>query len=365
MTGALLVRKSALPTIQVGDQSSPTTATVPARIGVASRGMAGSPQTRPRAWLAVLTLPLLVTACGGPSPAPALPTVQPTASPGSSSAFVDYGLVLRPTDFGRPSGSIIGDPTGVLLPDGRIRLFIFVDTQGVWRAISTDSTGTAFTVEGACMLVPDTATNETPPAWGEPRVTPVTGGLRMFYLQDRGIASATSTDHIIWRQEPGLRITAAQAGVQGTTTGSVVALRTGGFRIYFSSLRDTPSDPATVMKSATSTDQINWTMDPGVRVGPGAPFLDQNATDPFAMANSDGSVTAWYFVQQAAGSSFQGTSGLYAATSTDGLEFRTSFPTGIPGGNPNVIVRADGVRMMYLSSTDPSSGPGIRAIRLQ
>jgi hypothetical protein len=83
------------------------------------------------------------------------------------------------------------------------------------------------------------------------------------------------------------------------------------------------------------------------------------------MANADGSVTAWYFVQVASLSSFQGTNGLYASTSTDGLEFRTSTLTGIPGGNPNVIVRADGARLMYLSSTDPASGPGIRAVRLR
>jgi len=150
-----------------------------------------------------------------------------------------------------------------------------------------------------------------------------------------------------------------------TTTGSVVPLAGGGYRMYFSELRDTPADPATVMKSATSPDQLRWAMDPGVRIGPGASHLDQNATDPFAMANPDGSVTAWYFVQVASGSSFQGTNGLYASTSSDGLEFRTSGLTGIPGGNPNVIVRADGARVMYLSASDPSSGPGIRAVLLR
>ncbi|MEO5761061.1 MAG: hypothetical protein ABIR28_02005 [Vicinamibacteria bacterium] len=136
-------------------------------------------------------------------------------------------------------------------------------------------------------------------------------------------------------------------------------------RMYFSELRDNPQGPATRMKSAVSNDQIQWTMDAGVRIGPGAPFLDQNATDPFAMANADGSVTAWYFVQVASGSTFQGSGGLYAATSIDGLEFRTSALTGIPGGNPNVIARADGVRMMYLSASDPVNGPGIRAIQLR
>lgn len=321
---------------------------------------------RPLPWMCLSLL-----ACGGasstPSTAPAASTgtPQPTAPPTSSNGFIDLGRILSPTDFGQPTGTIIGDPTGVLLPDGRIRLFVFVDGQGVWRAISRDANGSSFTVEGPCMLIPDTATNTRPAGWGEPRVTPIASGLRMFYLQDQGIASATSTDQVIWRQEPGLRITAAQAGVRGTTTGSVVALRGGGYRIYFSSLRDTPSDPATVMKSATSTDQLTWTMDPGVRIGPGAPFLDQNATDPFVIGNPDGSVTAWYFVQPASGSSFQGTTGLYASTSADGLEFRTSTLTGIPGGNPNVIVRADGVRMMYLSASDPVGGPGVRAVQLR
>ena len=310
-------------------------------------------------------------ACGGGATATSA-TTQPAGTPTpaatvapASGSFLDLGLVLSPTNFGRPSGSIIGDPTGVLLPDGRIRLFIYVESQGVSSAISTDATGTAFSVEGRCTLIPDTATNTMGVGWGEPRVVPIASGLRMFYLQDGGIASATSTDHVIWRQEPGLRITPAQAGLPATTTGSVVALARGGYRMYFSELRHNPTNPATPMKSATSLDQISWTMDAGIRIGPGAPFLDQNATDPFAINNPDGSVTAWYFVQTASGSSFQGTAGLYAATSTDGLEFRSSALTGIPGGNPNVIVRSDGVRMMYLSSTDPAIGPGIRAVQLR
>ncbi len=314
----------------------------------------------------VVTLSLGLMGCGGaatPTSIAAQPTV--TATPASTPGFIDYGRVLAPTDFGRPSGSIIGDPTGVLLPDGRIRLFVYVEGQGVWRAVSTDAEGTAFRVEGPCTLVPDVATNTMGTPWGEPRVVVIPGGLRMFYMQDRGIASATSTDHVTWRQEPGLRITAAQAGARATTTGSVVPLSRGGYRMYFSELRDTPADSATALKSATSPDQLTWTMDPGVRIGPGAPFLDQNATDPFAINSADGSVTAWYFVQVASGSSFQGTPGLYAATSADGLEFRTSTLTGIPGGNPNVIVRADGVRMMYLSSTDPATGPGVRAVSLR
>ncbi len=302
---------------------------------------------------------------GGSSPSASAPAApSPTATPVSSSGFVDLGRVLSPTDFGRPSGSIIGDPTGVLLPDGRIRLFVHVDGQGVWRAVSTDAEGTAFRVEGACTLLPDAATNTMGTPWGEPRVVAIAGGLRMFYIQDNGIASATSADHVLWRQEPGLRITAAQAGLRATTTGSVISRPGGGYRMYFSALRDTPADPATPMKSATSADQITWTMDPGVRIGPGAPFLDQNATDPFAIDNGDGTVTAWYFVQAASGSSFQGAAGLHAATSADGLEFRTSALTGIPGGNPNVIVRADGVRMMYLSSSD-GGGAGVRAVRLR
>jgi len=287
----------------------------------------------------------------------------PPLFPGAE-GFEDLGRILSPTDFGLPAGTIIGDPTGVLLPDGRIRLFVYVENRGVWRAISTDATGTRFQVEGACQLIPDAGTNTMGIPWGEPRVVPIPGGLRMFYMQDGGIASATSTDHIVWRQEPGLRITPQRAGVTATTTGSVVALAGGGYRIYFSSLRSSPTGPATAMKSATSADMLNWTMDPGVRVGPGAPFVDQNATDPFAMGNLDGSVTAWYFVQPASGSSFQGTPGLYAATATDGLAFRTSSFTGIPGGNPNVIVRADGVRLMFLTASVQAGGPGVRVVLL-
>jgi hypothetical protein len=280
------------------------------------------------AWMA-----LGLMGCGGGSPTPTAAT-SPAPAVSGGTGWDDLGRVLAPADFGRPSGSLVGDPTGVLLPDGRIRLFVHVDGQGVWRAVSSDAQGTAFTVEGPCTLIPDVATNTMGTPWGEPRVVAIAGGLRMFYMQDRGIASATSSDHVTWRQEPGLRITAQQAGVPATTTGSLVAVAGGGWRMYFSELRDTPAAPATVMLSASSPDQLRWTMDPGVRIGPGAPHLDQNATDPFAMTNPDGSVTAWYFVQVAAGSSFQGSPGLYAATSADGLEFRTSTLDRHPGRQP-------------------------------
>ena len=295
----------------------------------------------------------------GSSSTPLSPT--PAASVGSS--FIDLGRVLTAADFGVPAGTIVGDPTGVVLADGRIRLFVYVEGRGVWRALSTDAQGTSFRVEGPCTLVPDAATNTMGTPWGEPRVTPIAGGLRMFYMQDRGIASATSDDHVVWRQEPGLRITAGQAGMRATTTGSIVGVGGGRFRLYFSELRSSPLDPATAMKSATSSDMLTWTMDPGVRVGPGAADLDQNATDPFVMSNRDGGVIAWYFVQPAAGSAFQGPAGLYASASSDGLTFRTSVHTGIPGGNPDVVVRADGMRMMYLSAAEAGT-PGIRAVLL-
>jgi hypothetical protein len=263
--------------------SQPFSVIAPPTFALPSDRLLSNPFTIMTKRSCVVYLTLSLSGCGGSSTqSQATPQTQaqPTATPAgnSASSWVDMGRVLTPTDFGRPSASIIGDPTGVLLADGRIRLFVYVENQGVWRAVSTDTEGAAFRVEGPCTLIPDTATNSMGTPWGEPRVIPIPGGLRMFYMQDRGIASATSTDHVTWRQEAGLRISAQQAGLRGTTTGSVVALAGGGYRMYFSELRDTPSDPATVMKSATSPDQLRWTMDAGVRIGPGAPFLDQNAT---------------------------------------------------------------------------------------
>lgn len=289
-------------------------------------------------------------------------TAEPAPPPNPRPEWTDLGRVLEPSDFGQPAGTIIGDPTGVVLADGKIALFVFVDRQGVWRALSQDATGTTFQTPERCVLKPHEGTNQRGIPWGMPRVVPFKGGYRMFYMQDGGIASATSRDLLTWKQEPKLRITPEQAGVAATTTGSVVALPKGGYRMYFSNLRHSPADPATFMKSATSPDMLRWTMDPGVRIGPGAPHLDQNATDPFVLAEADGSVTAWYFLQPAAGSTFQGPGGLYVSHSEDGLTFRTSQRTGIPGGNPNVIIRKDGVRLMYLSAGDRERGPGIRLV---
>lgn len=283
---------------------------------------------------------------------------------GRPAGFTDLGRVLEPKDFGQPDGTIIGDPTAVLRPDGRIDLFVYVDGAGVWRAVSRDSSGTSFDVSGRCVLIPHRPTNRRGTPWGMPRVVPIASGYRMFYMQDGGIASATSTDGMTWTQEPGLRITPEQAGVRETTTGTVVPRATGGYRMYFSALRHSPADPATPMKSATSDDMLTWVMDEGVRIGPGS-TLDQNATDPFALREPDGSISAWYFVQPAASSRFAGRPGLYVARSDDGLAFHSSSWTGIPGGNPHVVVRADGARFMYLSDPRPNRDAGIRVVRLE
>jgi hypothetical protein len=234
----------------------------------------------------------------------------------------------------------MADSTTIRLNDGRWRMYIFAGSAYA-SAISND--GLAFTAEPGFRL---------PPGSGQSRAIRLDDGrIRIYFNSAQGINSAVSTDDgANFTVESGTRISAASAGMSGLTGPGIIKLRDGRYRAYFSDL-PLPGQgviPHSV-KTAISSDLVNWTVESGTRIGAGT-TLSGNAEHPCAILNSDGSTTIFYF---------RNTNGtLYSSTSTDGLTFSTETNTGIPNANdPDIVSLPDGTVRLYYNWLDSVANP--------
>ena len=284
----------------------------------------------------------------------------PTPPSSAAGACTIVGPVLGPTDFGVAAGLPLADASAVLLEDGRVRMYMFAQDRGIVSAVSLTAEGVAFVAEEGERL-PDGA--------GMPRVVAApTGGLRLFYISGDGIMSATSEDGLTFTVEPGFRITAEEAGFSGATAGgaasgaTVVQLADGRYRMYFSDL-PRPGDPpgGHWVKSAVSDDQLVWTVEEGVRLGPDAPVLTESSEHPFVLANPDGSVTLYYGKFPGPGSASE--EGLYESTSVDGLTFEEETYDVFFANDPDALRLVDGSLVVYYGQFDPLVGGTINVAR--
>lgn len=294
------------------------------------------PNVSARVTLALL--PVLVVACTA-SPVAAPATIAPTAAPSAvppptKSAVATTGSVgpspFTVTDIGQRLDGDAADPTAVVLPDGRVRVYVAGPPPASY--ISTD--GVRFTPEPGERV-------DRRIAGPHKRIFRLPDGRwRMFFntlpqAATKGLGSAISSDGLTFTVEPGLRITLADAGVSphpDLSVGDVVPIPDGKYRMYFSSFTlgdrrpNTTGDPNEFVKSAVSSDLFTWAVEPGVRVGPGSQRLTGSAEHPAALLNSDGSVSLFYGRLKYANPPRPGLhpdSGLYVATSKDGLTFDT------------------------------------------
>src|SRR5713101_7379668 len=122
--------------------------------------------------------------------------------------FVDEGTVLTGADVGLPPGQSIWGASAVLLPDGRIRLYVVTpyfgdpsqQPNGIFSAISTD--GLHFTPEPG---------QRSPLGGGPFHVERLPDGRwRAFSVTNyggvNGIVSAVSADGLTFTDEPGMRL---------------------------------------------------------------------------------------------------------------------------------------------------------------
>lgn len=278
---------------------------------------------------------------------------------GAAGACTVVGPLLGPSDFDVPAGQPVADATGALLPDGRVRLYMYAQNRGIVSAISLTSEGASFTPESGTRL---------PDGSGMPRVVPnPSGGWRLYFASGDGIKSAVSADGLTFTIERGFRVTTEAAGftettVSATTGPTLIRLTDGRYRMYFSDL-PRPGDPpgGHRIKSAGSSDQLSWTVEPGIRLGPGAAVLTESAEHPFALANPDGSTTLYYGKFTGGGGSSP--EGLYHSTSADGLTFELERYDVFFGNDPDVLRLSDGTVALYYGQFSPQVGGTINLAR--
>lgn len=300
-------------------------------------------------------VPVLAALCLLPGAAAA--QMEPPA--GAAGACTIAGPLLGPSDFGVAAGQPVADATAALLADGRVRLYMHAQGRGIVSAVSTSTDGASFVAEAGARL---------PDGSGMPRVVArPAGGWRLYFSSGGGIRSAVSTDGLTFTVESGFRITQEAAGFTGTTVSAtsgatVIRLADGRYRMYFSDL-PRPGDPpgGHRIKSAVSADQLAWTVEAGIRIGPGAPVLTESAEHPFALANPDGSMTLYY--GRFTGGGGASPEGLYHATSIDGLTFEQDTYDVFFGNDPDALRLPDGTLVLYYGQFDPQIGGTINLAR--
>ncbi len=255
--------------------------------------------------------------------------------------FVPEGIHLTEVSAGLP-GQSIADSASLQLLDGRWRT-LFTGATKIHSAISLD--GLAMTIEPGIRVDPSGPGGLGPLA--------LAAAIKLFRLPDNkirayffsinGMYSALSSDDgLTFSIEPGVRLPAAAIGDTYLSGGSIVEVSSGHWRMYFGGL-------ARTVLSASSTDLLTWTVDAGVRIGPGT-TLPRPSDHPCAIKNPDGSVSVFYFHGPGATGA---PGGIYLATSADGLTFTSETFAGIELGNdPDVVVADGAVRMYYNWGTD-------------
>jgi len=302
----------------------------------------------------------------------------------ASTKWVLDGTILNNASIGF-SGSI-ANTSALRLKDGRYRLFIpFLPGSpgGMVSFISND--GVSFTKESGFRLdLPLLLPGNVRASFGMPDIIRLDDGRAKVFMNlisssdgsvKPGIYSFTSSDEgLTWSMDAGIRIDLANTGLTSVTCCGIVKIKTGGYRMYFSDALTSVNqqtgfitllDPK--IKSAFSTDLTTWTVDAGIRIGPGAASITGNGYHPGGITNDDGSVTLVYFRQIPANQSIS----MYA-TSADGLSFtverKTNFgvaePAGIAAGDPFMLRLDNGDVRMYFNWGGDTSGTVYTAHRL-
>ncbi|MCX6433961.1 MAG: exo-alpha-sialidase [Actinobacteria bacterium] len=266
---------------------------------------------------------------GGPSGAGA-----GTSIVASLHNFTTVGPVLTQTTFGS-SGRQVADPSALRLANGRIRVFSWVNPVGIRSATSTNAAGTTFVVD-----------TSIPIPWtmgGQPRIVRVDAKtVRLFYAAGGNINAAVSADEGLTFTDEGPVITTAQAGFEPGTLSLVK--QKGQYRAYFSNLEKPGERTTRIMRTATSTDMLHWTM---------GPTLTTEGSHPFALIDKAGKIAIYYAADR--GSSY----GLFVSTSRNGISFSKEKLVIAGAADADIIAAGKAKWLMYYGtevSTDIGFG---------
>jgi len=243
----------------------------------------------------------------------------------------------RLTNASAGFSGVLADTSTIQLTDGRWRMFLFAGDQ--YRSASS-ADGLSFAMDPGTRL---------PAGLGHIRVIRLPDRrIRAFNIVSDGIVSSVSTDEgLTFTREPGYSVRADAIGF-APSGASLVRMQNGTWRMYFSSLPRPGDGPRSHrVRSASSVDALAWTLDEGVRIGPGSAL--EGGEHPAAIGNPDGSVSLVYF----RATTFR----TMMATARDGLTFTSEFDTGIQQANdPDLVMLPDGSVRMYYNWGDNASG---------
>ncbi len=256
------------------------------------------------------------------------------------------GLLFSPPDYGVELGQPISDPGVTILNDGKIRLYIFAQGVGVVSATSDD--GIKFTQDPGVRL-PEGIGGQSKPFKLDD------GRIRLYSTKIDGINSFISEDGLTFVEEAGYRVTAKDAGLQTISSPSIIEISSGKYRMYYSTIAFPGEKPGgRRIGSAFSSDLMNWTVDPGFRLGPGSPNLTDSAEHPAAVKASNGSLYLFYGKFPGPGTV---TEGMYRAESKDGINFDKESYTGLYFANDAAVLKkSDGGRVLYYGDFDTEIG---------
>ncbi|MDP1876789.1 MAG: hypothetical protein Q8M17_04415 [Actinomycetota bacterium] len=281
-------------------------------------------------------------------PPPPLGTPPAGAGAGSTAKvakiFKPVGTALSQDTFGS-TGKQVADATAFRLPDGRVRIFAFVNVTtglpGLRSATSTTKAGTSFVSDGTDPF-PGTPV-------GQPRAFPLGGNsLRLFFAEAGTVQTAVSSDGGVTFTRQGPVITTEQAGFEPGVI-SVIKHK-GVYRAYFSNLEKPGVHAERVMRTATSTDLMTWTMGPSVVAAGGS--------HPFAVTDKTGRVAIYYAADR--GSTY----GIWVSTSKDGINFSKEKLVVVGGGDADIIRAASGGGyLMYYGADLGGNNFGIKVAK--
>lgn len=269
---------------------------------------------------------------------------QPVSAAGDTT-FTRVKQVLGAADVGQTPGDDYGtaDVSALTLPDGRIRLYFAIINGDAFHdiasAISTD--GLNFTREPGIRV----SGASSPLAF-----ISKDGKYHLFYTKG-DIKSSTSDDGLNFTEDPGNRLAFdAFLKVRVSPRGSLICtgmaeMPDGRYRLYCSQealLRPTRPTGDRAVFSAVSSDLVNWSPEPGRRLGPEA-TLSGDANHPTVFQNSNGVVSLIYEQRLV---NVDGRE--MVATSTDGLNFTYEYFSGIYGNEAAYTPGKDGKGFLYI-----------------
>ena len=180
--------------------------------------------------------------------------------------------VITSEIMGTPKGEYAGvDQAAFLDKDMNIHLMFASYNNTKRAAISTDN-GNTWSADKN-FVWPKFSIDNGPGAYFAVSEAPE-GGYRAFVsFGEKGLASAHSADGSVWTAEPGIRLNPSAFGLQKITAGNPIKLKDGTYRMYVGDDSDyfhkcaSDSTITTNIYSAISKDQLNWTVEPGIRIG--------------------------------------------------------------------------------------------------